>query len=399
VPTFSPIRHLQLHYFAIYAIMGSFTPFMPLYLSDLKGLTPSEIGLMFATGQALVAFMPVLLTFLADRYRLANPLLIALFSLNIIAMAGISGAYGFWICLAWITLNRISTQPQLAVGDGLFFSLQAGTEQPKISFSRVRVWGTVGFIFPSVMLFAAYHFGGTIALMPALTALWALFGIANASRLPVRLPASESTKRQGAPTWEAAKVLLRPPLAFFVLGVGFVLMSNMAYYGFYPIYLTDQVGIGEKWVGPISSLGVVMEILYMLNFERIKKRVGLEGVMALGGLSMVFRFACLAFLPTPFFAVFFQVFHGIAIIGFMVVPMIYLNEHAGDGYRNSIQGVYAMIVTGVFAVVGNVISGLLADISLLVLYRGALGFCLFGIALIGVGFSLARRQSKVGARE
>ena len=326
----TPIWRLQAHYFAIYSVFGSVTPYMPIYLRETKGISPSEMGYIFAVGQASVLLMPVLITFLADRYRLVRPLLIGLFLLNLVAMTALIGATGFWLCLVWIALNRLALQPQMALGDGIYFTLQADPNQPRSSYSLIRVWGAVGFIIPSAVMFAAYHLGGGVTWLPAITGVFALLGIVNSFGLPMRSPVSESTAKAKVPTLEAAKVLARPPLALFCLGVGFVVFSNMAFYTFYPLYLTQQVGIAEKWVGPISSMGVGLEVLYILGLDRMKRRFGYGGIMALGSAASLFRLACLGFLPTPFFAVIFQLFHGMTVLGFMILPVMYLNSHAGE---------------------------------------------------------------------
>lgn len=391
----TPIRRLKAHYFAIYAVFGAVTPYMPLYLRDIKGLSPSEMGTIFAAGQSAVLFMPVVMTYLADRFRLVQPLFIVLFTFNVIAMTALVGAVGFWACLLWISLNRLATQPQVALGDGLYFSLQADPNQPRASFSLVRVWGTIGFIAPSVVFYVGYEIGGGINWIPWVTALAGCLGIANACRLPMRSPTlSGSATPPKVPTLAAARVLARPPLALFCLGVGFVIFSNMAFYSFYPLYLTTQVGIGEKWVGPISSLGVGIEVFYILSLDRLKRRFGFEGIIAMGAAASLFRLACLAYLPTPFFAVFFQVFHGFTVLGFMIVPVMYLNAHAEEGYRNSIQGLFVVLVSGVFAIAGNIMAGHLAEIGLLELYRVSLGVCLLGIILTGWGLWLGRRHEK-----
>ena len=388
------IRRLQAHYFAIYAVFGAVTPYMPLYLRDIKGLSPSEMGTIFAAGQSAVLFMPVLMTYLADRYRLVRPLFIVLFTFNVIAMTSLVGAVGFWASLLWISLNRLATQPQVALGDGLYFTLQADPKQPRASFSMVRVWGTIGFIAPSVIFYVGYEVGGGITWIPWVTALAGCLGIANAFRLPMRSAALPTATRPKVPTLEAARVLARPPLALFCLGVGFVIFSNMAFYSFYPLYLTTEVGIAEKWVGPISSLGVGIEVFYILSLDRLKRRFGFEGIIAMGAFASLFRFACLAYLPTPFFAVFFQVFHGLTVLGFLIVPVMYLNAHAEEGYRNSVQGLYVMLVSGVFAIAGNIVAGHVAEIGLIELYKVSLGVCLLGIILTGVGLWLGRRHEK-----
>lgn len=393
------IRRLQAHYFAVYAVFGCVTPYLPVYLRDIKHLAPAELGYIFATGQSAVLVMPILMTYLADRYRLVSPLLMVLFALNIVAMTSLLGAVGFWACLICVALNRLATQPQVALGDGLYFTLQNDPTQPRAPFSVVRVWGTIGFIAPSLIIFASYQLGGGLGWVPWVTAGWALFGVWNARALPARfaplVPSAAAAPHPTppvapVPTLAALRVLRRPPLALFTLGVGLVIASNMAFYGFYPLYLTAQIGIDEKWIGLISSLGVAGEIGYMLALERLRTRFGFGGLIVIGGAASVFRLVCLGFLPTTFFAIVFQAFHGLTVIAFMIVPVMYLNAHAEEGFRNSIQGVYVMIVAGLFSIAGNIFAGQLAEIGLLVLYRGALVLCLAGLAFVAASFRLAR---------
>lgn len=392
ISTPTSITRQQAHYFAVYAVLGCVTPYIPIYLRDVKFLCASEIGLTFAAGQAAVLVMPVVMTYLADRYRLARPLLITLFAVNILAMTGLIGAIGFWGCLAWVAINRMVTQPQVALSDGLYFTLQSDPAQPRASYASVRVWGTVGFIVPSIVIYVSYHLGafckGGLTWMPYVAGVFAAFGILNAFGLPQRFaPRADAAAPQRMPTLAAAKVLLQPRLGLFVAGVGCVIMSNMAFYGFYPLYLTTEVGIGEKWVGLISSFGVALEVLYILGLDRMRQRFGLGGLMVLGGAASLFRLGCLAFLPTPFFSVIFQVVHGLTVVGFMIVPVIYLNTHANEGYRNSIQGLYVMIVQGGFSIAGNIIAGQIAEASgLLVLYRSAIVACVVGLVLVALSF-------------
>jgi PPP family 3-phenylpropionic acid transporter len=335
--------------------------------------------------------MPIFMTYLADRFRLVRPLLLALFSCNVIAMTALIGAAGFWMSLACIALNRLSTQPQVALGDGMFFTHQSDPSQPRTSFSSVRVWGTIGFIAPSLVIYAGYHVGGGVEWMPHVTVAFALLGIINALGLPKKSNPTGETPSKG-PTFAAARVLLRPSLIFFSLGVGFVIFSNMAFYGFYPLYLTTEVQIDESWVGLISSIGVGFEIFYVLGLNRLRQRFGFRGLMAIGGAASTFRLFCLAFLPTPFFSVMFQAFHGLTVIAFMILPVMYLNTFAETGFRNSIQGLYAMLVAGLFSIAGNIAAGQLAEIGLITLYRVSLGVCLFGLILIAISFYLARNQ-------
>ncbi len=342
--------------------------------------------------------MPVLLTYLADRFRLVRPLLLTMFLINIAAMTAMIGAAGFWPCLVWIAINRMVTHPQITLADGIYFSLQSDPTQPRAPYASVRVWGTVGYIAPSLVIYTSYYLGdfckGGLEWVPYVAGGFAVLGLINALKLPPRYNRIDTAHAPPrVPTLAAARVLLRPRLSVFLVGVGFVVMSNMAFYSFYPLYLTTQVGIGERWVGLISSLGVAIEILYILRLESLRRRIGFGGLLVLGGIASLFRLACLAFLPTPFFSIVFQLVHGLTVIGYMIVPVMYLNTHAGEGYRNSIQGVYVMVIQGVFSIAGNILSGQLAEIGLLTLYRYALVICAVGLVLVALSFRLKDRPT------
>jgi MFS transporter, PPP family, 3-phenylpropionic acid transporter len=371
---------LKRHYLVMYGVFGTVSPYIPVYLRDVKGLAPEQLGTIFAFGQSGVLFMPALMTLLADRFRVVSPLLVGLFSLNVVAMLALTGASGFAACLAAVFFYQLANQPQIALGDGLFFTLQSDPRQPRAAYSAIRIWGTVGFIVGSALVFVASRFGG-LAALPWVTAAIAFLGVLNARGLPRRLAPRPETAR-ALPTLDAARLFLRPRVALFACGVGLIVTTNTAYYGFYPLYLTQITGFDARWVGWIANLGVGIEILYMLSFERLRGRFGLPGIILLGGACCLVRQGLLAFVPHPVSAVSLQAMHGLTVIGILITPAMYLNTLAGDGYRNSVQGLYAMIIVGGFAIAGSLVSGQLAAIGLLTLYRTGFVVCAVGLAMI-----------------
>jgi PPP family 3-phenylpropionic acid transporter len=385
-PSAAPPGFLRLkaHYFWVYAVFGCISPYLPVYLGDVKGLAPAQIGLILAVGQSGVLFLPPVMTYLADRYGLVAPLLVGLFSLNAVAMMGLAWASGFAACLLAVFLNQLANQPQVALTDGLFFSLQrqAGAVTPP--FSAVRVWGTIGFIVPSGAIVVIYPALG-LQVVPYVAILAAVLGMANARHLPRRLERAAAHSSR-VPTLDAARLLLRPRVALFCGGMGLLIATNAAYYSFYPVYLTKQVGIEARWIGMIANVGVALEIGFMLAFERLRTGMGLRGLIVAGMAMALIRLGLLAFVPNATAAVALQVGHGLTIIGLLVAPVMYLNTLASDSFRNSVQGLYVMLVVGLFAVLGNYASGLIAETGLLVLYRAAFGVCALGGVLITISF-------------
>lgn len=92
--------------------------------------------------------------------------------------------------------------------------------------------------------------------------------------------------------------------------------------------------------------------------------LGLKRLMILGLLLMVLRFVLLGLWPSQPMAVWTQVLHGMTVIAIYVLPPSYLNALAGDHFRSSIQGLYAMAVFGPSRIAGNVLGGVAADVSL-----------------------------------
>jgi PPP family 3-phenylpropionic acid transporter len=376
---------LRAHFFAVYSVLGCVSPYLPVYLRDVKGIGPGALGIILATGQAGVLFMPALMTFLADRYRVVAPLLVALFALNAVAVGLLTQAQGFLACLACIFFTQLANQPQIALADGLFFSLQADPRAPRIAYAGIRVWGTLGFIAANLLVAAVFPLGG-LAAMPWVAAALALAGLLNATRLPRRLGPVAPAARARFPTAEAARVLAQPRVALLCLGLALMVVTNTAYYGFYPLYLTEQVGVAPRWVGAIAALGVTLEIGYMLNLDRLRARLGLPGLILLGAACSLARLTLLAFFPTAPFAIGLQALHGLTIIGVLIAPAMYLNQLAPDHCRNSVQGLYVMLVVGAFAILGNLLSGRIAEHGLLTLYRAALAIGLLGFTLIALSF-------------
>lgn len=382
---------LKAHYFWVFAVFGCISPYLPVYLREVKGLSPAQIGTILAAGQCGVLFLPPLMTFIADRHGWVAPLLICLFGLNVAAMAGLSLASGFAACLVAVFINQLANQPQVALSDGLFFTLQRSLRLGSTPFTSVRVWGTVGFIAPSVAIVAVFSFGG-LSIVPYAAMLVAVAGLLNARHLPRRLERPASSHER-LPTAEAARLLAHPRTALFCAGMGLLIATNAAYYGFYPLYLTEQAGITARWIGAIANVGVALEIGFMLGFERLRARLGLRGLILAGVAAGLVRLTLLAFFPSPLAAVGLQAGHGLTIIGLLVAPVMHLNTLAGDGYRNSVQGLYVMLVSGFFAVSGSYLAGHLAEAGLLTLYRTALGAGALGGILVSLSFFWPGRRA------
>ncbi|MEX0885946.1 MAG: MFS transporter, partial [Phycisphaeraceae bacterium] len=203
------------------------------------------------------------------------------------------------------------------------------------------------------------------------------------------LDAPPAPPAAGLPTLAAARAMLEPSMLVFLVAVWLCMLAKAAYYAFFPLYLTRQLGVPMQWVGLILSVGVLIEIFFMLGFGRLLRLLGLRGLMAVGAACDALRLALLFAYPNIYVAVGTQVFHGMSVLVVHVAPQIYLNHRAGERYRSSMQGLYCVAVLGSGQILGAALGGLVAQGTSLVTVFG-LGAAL-GVAAAAL-FAIAFRD-------
>jgi len=359
--------------------MGSVLPYLPVYLSE-RGLSDIQVGYVLSLGGLAVFLTPVLTTLLADLHFENRTLLAWVFAATSGALAWLLACKGFWMLLAVHGLFSLAYIPALSLQDGLVFTersrlLKAGL--PATPYHRVRVYGTVGFIVPSIVLYVLMAMGASIGTSLICGAVAGVLALMNTAMLPktrgavgganpsaeVPDPQPPTGRDRSTPTMQAARLMLQPDVLLFCIASWLVQLSAGAFYAFYPIYLTDDIGVTKQWLGPISSVGVSLEILYMLGFGWLLKRLGLKWMMVLGTATIALRMGSLAMFPNLGIAVGTQVIHGLMVLVIHVAPPVYLNHRAGPAFRNSIQGLYAMLVFGTGRIVGCILAGQIAERS------------------------------------
>ncbi len=381
------MRFLKAQYFFTFAVFGCVLPYLSVFLADDRGLDDVEIGYILSFQGVAVLITPVLMTAMADLRVPARALIALMFTLAAIGLACLLGSDTVVLITAAHALFALAFAPITSLQDGLNFAVQRDRERrglARVPYHRVRVWGTFGFMAPSIVIYLGLSAGGSISLVLIAGYLAAGLGAVSA----FGLPALREPKDAGGalPTLDAARTLLAPRVLGFCVAMWILHLASSAYYAFYPLYLTETVGLAPKWVGLIATGGVAIEVFFMLGFGRMLRRFGLRKLMIVGAGAMVLRFGLMAVFVNAPVAIGTQVLHGIMVLAVHVAPPVYFNHHADDRFRHSIQGLYAMTVYGTGRIVGNVLAGYVAAVSLttLMAYSAALSaaaLILFAIAL------------------
>jgi PPP family 3-phenylpropionic acid transporter len=358
------MRDLRIQYALVFAMLGTVLPFASVYFRH-RGFTAPQIGYAWAIWSGAITVSPVLVTMLADaridpRRLLAGSALLAGAALGTLwYLNGVGAILGAW------SVYCLTSMPVLPLLDGIHFSQErlrhARGEAPR-PYPHVRVWGTIGYMVPAVLLLLGMmQMGMTLDVVLPMGAAFGAIAASQAFLIPDPRSAVNDTPEAHAadrriPTADAARTLLRPNLLVFVVALLLLQVATSAHSGFYPIYLTERVKLDPKWIGPASILSVFVEMFFVFGSAKLMRRFGVKTLLVTAMVCTAARLGILASTSNAWTALGTQVFHGIFLIATGVIPPMVLNEAAEDRFRHSMQGLYVMIGGGGRAL-ANLVAG------------------------------------------
>jgi MFS transporter, PPP family, 3-phenylpropionic acid transporter len=376
-------------FFFTYAVMGSVLPFLPVFLAE-RGLSRTEIGYVIGAASLGIALTPVIVTWLADTAIAGRVLLSCIFALAGVMLVALLGAEGFWAIFSLYALHAFVFAPTTPLQDGIYFTELNRRElqgRPALPYHIVRVFGTAGYILPSVILYFFLGRSETVTPAMAVGAGFCAVGLLNALILPAGRGPAPPHEGSRLPTAAAARAMLEPHVLVFCIGMFLAHAAAAAYYQFYPIHLTDRAGIDKRWVGLIANIGVLVEIPFIIGFGWLVQRLTLRRVMALGALFLTVRMVLLGSSDTVSIAVGTQVLHGMTVLLIHICAPVFLNRRARDEYRNSIQGLYTVAVLATGRMSGSLVAGYVADaVSLQAMFYASAGMSLVAAVLFHFAF-------------
>jgi PPP family 3-phenylpropionic acid transporter len=343
----APYWQLSGFYFFFFATLGALLPYWPLYLKSL-GFTPVHIGGLMAVVMATKIIAPNVWGWLADvRGRRMDMVRVAAFVATA-TFAVIPFAESFlWIALLMVLFSFFwnAALPQFEAVTLNHLGEAADR------YTRIRLWGSVGFIVAVLALGALVNrFGAGVVPFGVLLPM---AGIAMASLLVAEVPRPAETGERSS----IIGVLSHPPVAAFLVACLLMQASHGPYYVFFSIYLQEH-GYPAPAIGALWALGVLAEVVAFLVMPRFVHRVGLRPLFLLALGLTAGRWVMVAFLvESPvamvlaqlLHAASFGLYHGVAI---QLVHRYFVGPHQGRG-----QALYSSISFGAGGALGSLLAG------------------------------------------
>ncbi len=343
-----PYWRLSSFYFFYFCLLGGTAPFLALYFHHL-GFSSARIGELVAIPMLMRCVAPNLWGWLGDRsgQRLA-----------IVRFGAVCTA----LCFAGIFLGHSYAWLALIMAGHAFFwhavlpqfevitlaHLRERTE----SYSRIRLWGSIGFICTVVGLGWLFEFASLDAYPLALLTI--MLGIVGASWW---VPNAQPLARQdeaGAGGFLAQ--LLRPGVLAFYLCVCLMQLSHGPYYTFLTLHL-EALGYARGLIGQLWALGVVAEVVLFLVMPRLLKRFSLRQVLVASFLLAALRWLLLGtlagHLPVLLFA---QLLHAATFGSFHAAAIHFVQRSFQARQQGQGQALYAALA-GTGGALGALYSG------------------------------------------
>ena len=133
-------------------------------------------------------------------------------------------------------------------------------------------------------------------------------------------------------------------------------MAMGFYFAFGALFLEKNTDVDPQNVGPMMTLGQIVEIAFMLSLPWFLKNLGMPMVLVLGVAAWALRFGFFAVGSLPLIVAGIAL-HGICFDFFFAAGFIHVDAQASETIRNSAQTLYGMLVYGIGLYLGNEIAG------------------------------------------
>jgi len=248
-------------------------------------MTAPQIGVLMSLMQIMRIFGPNLWGWVADHTRQRVGVLRTTALAATLAFSGMFFSQTFiHFFLVMVAVNAF-TSAQGPLSEALMLSSMRGD---LTHYGRLRLWGSVGFIFAVTMGGEMLDWQG-IELLPWMA--WAMLALVLMASLRM-CEAPRSNARQALPSVVA--ILRRPEVAAFFTSSFLMIAAHASLYVFLSLHLA-QLGYSNTMIGLLWSLGVLAEIVFFYFQAPLFRHFGVRTLLLASLLIAVVRFLILGF--------------------------------------------------------------------------------------------------------
>lgn len=378
---------LRLFYLLYYGNVGTYLPYFAAYLRGL-GFTGEQIGLVQMLPSLLAPVVAIAWATFADHRATPQRALRlsatwAALIVVLLPLARTPLQVG-----AVIVLMALGDRAVVPLADSI--TLEWCRSSPGLSYARIRLFGSIGFIAATLLAGRALAARGDLPADPLvpLAVVACVVGYALVARAAP--PTAGHAERPG--TRDMLALVRDRRLHLLLLASALHWAACAPFHLLFGVFVRD-LGLPADVTGLGMGIGVLAEIAALLLFPRVERRLPLPALFAISFVGSAVRWALLARATDPAAIAALQTLHGLTFGLFWGCATKALADLVPPRLRSTGQAVFTAVVFGGGNALGYALSGIgydrLGGVPPLFLF--AAGAELLSLAAVLVPLARARR--------
>lgn len=359
---------LSIMMFLQFFIWGGWFVTLGTFLGNNINATDGQIAQAFSTQSWGAIIAPFIIGLIADRYFNAERILGVLHLVGALLMYLMANTTEFSVFYPYVLGYMIMYMPTLALVNSVAFRTMS---DPSKEFSKIRVWGTIGWITAGLVISFVFSWDSQTAIasgmlkntfiMTAIASGILGFFSFTLPKTPPAISKGDKITIKEILGLDALKLLTNKNFAIFFFSSVLICIPLAFYYQNANPFLTE---IGVTNPTGKMTIGQISEVLFMLLLPIFLKKYGIKKTLLFGMLAWAIRYVLFAFGNAD--ELVFMLLTGIALHGicydfFFVSGQIYTDSKAGEKFKSSAQGLITLATYGVGMLIGFWVAGQISE--------------------------------------
>lgn len=356
---------LSVMMFLQYAIWGIWVPNLGLHLGKLDGFQgdqqSSKIALIYMTMPIASIIAPFIAGQIADRYFAAQRFLAVSQLLGGVVLFVIARFTGFWEVFIGMLAYNILYAPTIALTNSIVFH-----HWPNEQFSRIRVWGSIGWILIGWFFGLWLEKSGTLlGRAPNVGDWFYIAGVVSIGMglFSLLLPHTPPSKKAANPlAFVDAFALMRNPAFAIMAVIAFFAALDMQYYFVQqPTYFSKGLLLKDSQVGPVATFAQICELVMMILLPVLLRTIGYKYTMVLGVAAWALRDFIFSIGQPTGLVIGAVTLHGVGFAFFFTTIFMFTDLVAPKDIKSSAQSFLSSVTIGLGMLAGSLVGGPFAD--------------------------------------
>lgn len=346
----NPLRILKLFIFHYHAANTIIISFLPLYLK-YKGLSGTEIGWVLAIGPFASIISQPFWGYLSDKYKTIKRMLI----IAIIGMIILSSVFFQMDSLISILIFGAFFYFFSSPVGGLSDSLaQRRAISLGISFGTIRMWGSLGFAFSSLVV------GEFLARVGIQFVVWP-YVIFGSILLIIAFQITDvETDNTPVNIRDIAKIAKNKPFILFLFIIMFVTVTHRANDSFISIFMVE-IGGTEGLAGSAWFVAVLSEAIMFATAGIWFRKYHPVTFTVIASVLYTIRWFIYGMTSNPYIIIALQFLHGMTFSVFYVAALDYVTRIIPNILHSSGHLIFYSVMFGVSGIIGSLSGGFIME--------------------------------------